>query len=231
MRLVRSALALVLIVLAPSFSAAAQPDAKAETASALKQLESWLGSGPVGVQWGKYLDLGVLHRELERSGPVDLPADPGADQTKQRGKGPGTGPVRKAANKSQRLGRRLELARPCGPGRCREGCRDPVSSDRFTGSGASSRRIAAQEQRAERSFRPPGGQWRGLAKVPVACGPAGSIAAGRCAGSRIVNEDRGPLRRRQARSRDLGSARRRHRAGRLPATADGRGYGRSGQAV
>ncbi len=69
----RYLLVLALFVIAPSISAAAEGDsAKAKTEVALKQVESWLGPGATGDGWVKYLDLAALHRELERSGPVDV---------------------------------------------------------------------------------------------------------------------------------------------------------------
>ena len=70
---VRYLLALISAALTPGFCVASQPDSKAETAAGAETVGD-LAARANGVQWGKYLDLGALRRELGRTGPVDAVA-------------------------------------------------------------------------------------------------------------------------------------------------------------
>ncbi len=74
MRVVRYALAVVVIAIAPQAARAAQPDAKAQAVAALHDAQSFLGTGPNADGWKNYLGLAALDRELQRTGPVDIPA-------------------------------------------------------------------------------------------------------------------------------------------------------------
>ncbi len=74
MQCVRYLLAAVVFALAANLCSAADANPKAESQVALQQLESWLGTGANGARWSNYLNLEVLHHELDRSDPADAAA-------------------------------------------------------------------------------------------------------------------------------------------------------------